>query len=247
RILGAVCLRRRDVCGRARIPDRGGQPVRLLLLRIAARCLRARAGVPAGQRPWRVLRPDCRDDGGGLLCGASVHEGRVVSLAQSSRHGRGRYRRARRQHGDRRTPDRGGTMKGLVRVAILAAVVTGVAGSAQTPAYDLVITGGTVVDGSGSPGRRADVAVKDGKIVSIGRFDRAAAKETIDATGLVVAPGFIDVHTHADEIWERPLAENFVRMGVTSIVAGNCGGSSADIGAALQRVTETPASVNFAT
>lgn len=138
-------------------------------------------------------------------------------------------------------------MKGFVRIAILAAVVTGVAGSAQTPAYDLVITGGTVVDGSGSPGRRADVAVKDGKIVSIGRLDRAAAKETIDATGLVVAPGFIDVHTHADEIWERPLAENFVRMGVTSIVAGNCGGSSADIAAALQRVTETPASVNFAT
>jgi N-acyl-D-amino-acid deacylase len=123
----------------------------------------------------------------------------------------------------------------------------GSAGIAQTPAYDLVIIGGRVVDGTGSPGRRADVAIKDGRIVSLGRFDRSAAKEAIDATGLIVAPGFIDVHTHADEIWEHPLAENFVRMGVTSIVAGNCGGSSADIAAALQRVAETPASVNFAT
>lgn len=138
-------------------------------------------------------------------------------------------------------------MRKQVWIATLAAVVIGAAGGAQTPAYDLVITGGTVVDGTGSPGRRADVAIKDGRIVSIGRFDRSSGRDAIDATGLIVAPGFIDVHTHADEIWERPLAENFIRMGVTSIVAGNCGGSSADIAAALQRVTESPASVNFAT
>lgn len=138
-------------------------------------------------------------------------------------------------------------MKGLLCFAIITAVLVGTAGIAQTPAYDLVITGGTVVDGTGSPGRRADVAIKAGRIAAIGRFDRTSAKEAIDAAGLIVAPGFIDVHTHADQIWERPLAENFVRMGVTSIVAGNCGGSSADIAAALQRVTETPASVNFAT
>ena len=138
-------------------------------------------------------------------------------------------------------------MKSFACFATVAAVLLGSAGNAQTPVYDLVITGGTVVDGSGSRGRRADVAVKDGRIVSLGRFQRATAKEAIDATGMIVAPGFIDVHTHADEIWERPLAENFVRMGVTSIVAGNCGGSSADIAAALQRVSDTPASLNFAT
>lgn len=121
------------------------------------------------------------------------------------------------------------------------------AGRAQAPAYDLVVTGGTVVDGSGAPGRRADVAIKDGRIVLVGRVDARKAKETLDASGLTIAPGFIDVHTHADDIWERPLAENFVRMGVTSIVAGNCGGSAVDVAAALQHASDVPASVNFAT
>ena len=113
--------------------------------------------------------------------------------------------------------------------------------------YDLVIIGATVLDGTGAPGRRVDVALKDGRIARIGGIDRAAAKEVLDATGLTLAPGFIDVHTHADDIWERPRAENFIRMGVTSIVAGNCGGSAVDVFAALARAEATPASVNFAT
>ena len=108
--------------------------------------------------------------------------------------------------------------------------------SVQTPPYDLVITGGMLVDGTGAAPRRADVAVKDGKIAAIGTFTASAGRERIDATGLVVAPGFIDVHTHADDVAERPLAQNFVRMGVTSIVAGNCGGSALDVGAALAKI-----------
>ena len=120
-------------------------------------------------------------------------------------------------------------------------------GRAQAPVYDLLITGGVVVDGSGAAGRRADVAVKDGRIAAVGGLAGATAKETIDVSGLTVAPGFIDVHTHADDIWERPLAENFVRMGVTSIVAGNCGGSARDIAEAIQQAADVPASVNFAT
>ena len=117
----------------------------------------------------------------------------------------------------------------------------------QSPQYDLVIIGATVVDGTGSRGRRADVAIRGGRIMSVGTIERSAAKEVLDANGLTLAPGFIDVHTHADDIWERPRAENFIRMGVTSIVAGNCGGSAPDVAAAFERAAQTPASVNFAT
>ena len=66
-------------------------------------------------------------------------------------------------------------------------------------------------------------------------------------TNLAVAPGFIDVHTHADDLADHPRAENFVRMGVTTIVAGNCGGSALDVGEALTRIEQTGVSVNFAT
>ena len=122
-----------------------------------------------------------------------------------------------------------------------------VAAAAQGPQYDVVISGGQLVDGSGQPGRRADVAIAKGHIAAVGRIPPARARETVDATGLVVAPGFIDVHTHADRIVERPLAENFVRMGVTTVIAGNCGSSALDIGEALADVERATVSVNFAT
>jgi N-acyl-D-amino-acid deacylase len=122
-----------------------------------------------------------------------------------------------------------------------------IAAAGQQPTYDLVIVNGTVIDGTGSPGRRASVAIRDGKIAAVGAIDASAGKESLDATGLTVAPGFIDVHTHADDLDERPLAANFVRMGVTSIVAGNCGGSALDVGGALARIAAAKASVNFAT
>jgi N-acyl-D-amino-acid deacylase len=143
-----------------------------------------------------------------------------------------------------------------VRVGILpilaGAIVLGLSGPVRTaarqaPRYDLLIVNGVVVDGSGAPGRRADVAVKDGRIVAIGSVARRDAGATIDAGGKVVAPGFIDVHTHADDIWDNPRAENFVRMGVTSIVAGNCGGSALDVAEALDKAREAGASTNFAT
>jgi len=119
--------------------------------------------------------------------------------------------------------------------------------AAQAPRYDLVIAGGTVIDGTGRAGIVQDVAIKDGKIAAVGRIPRSQAAQAIDAAGLVVAPGFIDVHTHADNLASRPGAVNFVRMGVTTIVAGNCGGSALDVGAALAELREHPAAVNFAT
>ena len=133
------------------------------------------------------------------------------------------------------------------RYGLLVVLLIGGALSAQAPRYDVLIVGGTIVDGSGGPGRRGDVAIKDGRIVAVGAIDAARAATTIDAKGMVVAPGFIDVHTHADDIAERPQAENFVRMGVTTVVAGNCGGSALDIGEALAKINATRVSVNYAT
>jgi N-acyl-D-amino-acid deacylase len=117
----------------------------------------------------------------------------------------------------------------------------------QSPAYDLLIDGGTVIDGTGRAGLPADVAVKDGRIAAIGRISRSQAAQVVDAAGLVVAPGFIDVHTHADNLVDRSAASNFVRMGVTTVVAGNCGSSALDVAAALAALREHPPAINFAT
>jgi len=96
-------------------------------------------------------------------------------------------------------------------------------------AYDLVIRGGRVVDGSGLPSYVADVAVKDGKVAEIGKVKDAAAK-TVDAGGLAVSPGFIDHHTHLDAqmLWD-PYGTCEPQHGVTSVVMGNCGLSLAPV------------------
>ena len=122
-----------------------------------------------------------------------------------------------------------------MRILLLLSLLSPPGASAQTDSYDLIIRHGRVVDGSGNPAFFADVAVKDGRIAAIGLVTGAATKE-IDATGLIVAPGFIDVHTHADELGEanatpcEQRAENFLRMGVTMVVVGNCGGSELNVG-----------------
>lgn len=113
--------------------------------------------------------------------------------------------------------------------------------------YDVVIINARIVDGTGNPWFRGSIAVKDGKIARVGRFDRADTKFVIDAKGQIVAPGFIDVHAHTEDIFNNPTAENFVRMGVTSLITGNCGGSATDIGEFLGRFKTKPLAVNLAT
>ncbi|HEV8606439.1 MAG TPA: D-aminoacylase [Tepidisphaeraceae bacterium] len=129
---------------------------------------------------------------------------------------------------------------------LLLTLVAGCA--ADKPAFDLVIRGGEILDGSGREGFRADVGIAGGKIVKVGAIERGAGIQEIDATGLVVAPGFIDVHTHADEdVHTQPLAENFIRDGVTTIVTGNCGGSMRDVRGYFDRIEKKGAAINVAT
>lgn len=133
--------------------------------------------------------------------------------------------------------------KGMWLAFRLFAMLLAVASRGET--YDLIVRHGRVVDGTGNPAFFADVAIKGGRIAAIGRI-WGDAKTEIDATGLIVAPGFIDVHTHADDIAELPLAENFARMGVTSIVVGNCGGSAEDIGKLFRDIEAAHVSINVA-
>jgi N-acyl-D-aspartate/D-glutamate deacylase len=117
----------------------------------------------------------------------------------------------------------------------------------SAPVYDLLITNARIVDGSGNPWVRADVAVREGRIARIGRIAPETAAKVIDARGQVLAPGFIDVHTHVESIYSLPAAENFIRMGVTSLVTGNCGSSTTEVGEFLGRIKDKPLAVNLAT
>lgn len=94
--------------------------------------------------------------------------------------------------------------------------------------YDLVITNGWIIDGTGNPAYQADIAIRNGIVAKIGK-NVGESKEVVDAAGATLAPGFIDVHTHAENVAELPLAENFVRMGVTTLVVGNCGTSELNL------------------
>ncbi len=90
----------------------------------------------------------------------------------------------------------------------------------EEPAYDLLLVGGSVVDGTGEPSRRADVAIAGDRIVAVGvDLSGGQAKHVIDVSGLTVAPGFWDNHAHLVTLEEHPLAENFIRQGITTIMA----------------------------
>lgn len=103
----------------------------------------------------------------------------------------------------------------------LVAVVTAVPAADPKPEYDLVIANGRIVDGSGNPWFRGDVAIKGDRVVAVGRVRAGTAKRTFDAKGLVVAPGFIDIHSHSDELLlEDGHAQSKIRQGVTTEVLG---------------------------
>lgn len=111
--------------------------------------------------------------------------------------------------------------------------------------YDLVVENARIADGTGAPLVKGTVAVKDGRIVTVGAFT-GSADLRIDAGGRVLAPGFVDVHTHSENLPTNPDAENFLRMGVTTIVTGNCGSSKTDLAAFFHDLETTGTTLNVA-
>ena len=122
-----------------------------------------------------------------------------------------------------------------------------IAAPAQSQDYDILITNGKIIDGTGNNWYYGNIAIKDGKIVKIGRDVNHTAAKTIDAKGLIIAPGFIDVHTHleGDEA-KDPNATSFILDGVTTCITGNCGSSETDIKKYLSWIDSLKLSINVA-
>ena len=100
-------------------------------------------------------------------------------------------------------------------------VATGCARAPAEPGFDVLIKGGSVLDGKGGPAVITDIGIRGGRIAEIGDLRDARGLTSIDATGLTVAPGFIDMHNHSDfTILQEPKAESMIRQGVTTMVIG---------------------------
>lgn len=145
-----------------------------------------------------------------------------------------------------------------VPALVLSMLCMPLAMASAPDAFDLLIRNGLVIDGTGSDPRRADVGVRDGHIVAVGDFAEARAKASIDASGLVVAPGFIDAHAHAPDFFlnmrvarrqqDHPiLNEGFVTQGVTTVVVGPDGAFGPDMLRAVERIySQRGISTNYA-
>jgi N-acyl-D-amino-acid deacylase len=133
-------------------------------------------------------------------------------------------------------------------VAVFLAIVTAVAvvSGTQGPPYDLLLRGGRIVDGTGSPWFHADLAVRGDTIVRIAPGIQEPATRVIDVTGLTIAPGFIDIHTHARRgLFEVPTADNYTRQGVTTLLEGPDGSSPIPLAPFLAKLEGLRKSVNI--
>jgi len=119
---------------------------------------------------------------------------------------------------------------------------------AQIADCDILIKNGKIIDGTGNSWYYGNIAIKDGKILQMGRDVNLSAKKIIDANGLIVAPGFIDVHTHLEDDETKDFnATNFIMDGVTTCITGNCGSSNTNIGKYLRFIDSLKLSINVAT
>ena len=134
------------------------------------------------------------------------------------------------------------SMKGLWCVLLLMPILA----LSQT-GYDIIIKNGRIIDGTGNPWYRGNIAIKNGKIAAIGFFENASAKKIIDAANQIVAPGFIDVHTHIEGDEKlNPTADNFIYDGVTTVITGNCGLSEVDLKKYFYSLDSLKTSINVA-
>src|SRR5262245_37947055 len=120
--------------------------------------------------------------------------------------------------------------------------------AADPIAADLVLRGGTVYDGSNSEGTLGDVAIKADRIVAVGKFDLAGSPKIIDCKGLIIAPGFIDLHSHSDSGIVQPKTRqnaNFLMQGCTTVVTGNCGSGPTDVADYFRKIDTDGAGTNI--
>ncbi len=114
--------------------------------------------------------------------------------------------------------------------------------------YDIILKNGKIVNGTGNPWFHGDVGIVGNKVIKIGDLSKDKADKTIDATGLIVAPGFIDVHTHIEgDEKKTPTADNFIYDGVTTVITGNCGTSNIDIKKYFNLLDSIKLSINVGT
>jgi dihydroorotase/N-acyl-D-amino-acid deacylase len=134
-----------------------------------------------------------------------------------------------------------------VRRALIALLLLPALLDAQPPPYDLLLRGGRIVDGTGNPWYRGDIAIQGDVIARIAPTIAAPAARVVDVSGLVASPGFIDIHTHARRgIFEVPTADNYVRQGVTTLIEGPDGGSPVPLKPFLDKIAASRITPNFA-
>jgi N-acyl-D-aspartate/D-glutamate deacylase len=134
--------------------------------------------------------------------------------------------------------------RATVRVSLLLAALAAPLAAQPAPPHDLLVRGGTVLDGSGRPRFAADVWVRGGHITAVGAQAGAVARDTLDARGLFVAPGFINLHSHA-EPWGLPTADNMLSQGVTTEILNADGGGPLDVAAQRRTLQDAGLAVNI--
>jgi N-acyl-D-aspartate/D-glutamate deacylase len=137
----------------------------------------------------------------------------------------------------------------MKRYSLLVCCALALDAAAQAPSYDVLIRGGQILDGSGAAPRRADIGIRGERLAAIGHLGNAKAAKVYDASGKVVTPGFIDVHTHVEDGLSDPARRaklSYVTQGVTSVVAGNCGSGPVDTGRFLATWRQNGIGVNAA-